>query len=168
MVEHIIWFLSTAMVIVTVTLHYEVMTIVSDRIVPWAQRHVQMRRVVAFAIAGLMLGHITEIWVFAFIIKLLVYFPSFGSIQGDFSNRWEDFLYLSAVNYTSLGDGDIRLIGPARAIAASETLAGVMMIAWSASFTYLKMELIWERRRGYAKGELPPLPPNMPERRRTP
>jgi len=153
MVEQIIWLVAAIMVIVTVTVHYEVMTVVSDRIVPWAQRHVHSRRVIAFAIAGLLLGHISEIWIFAIVTKLLLLFPSFGAVHGDFTNQWEDYLYLSAVNYTSIGDNNIRIVGPARALAASEALAGIMMIAWSASFTYLKMEVIWERRRGQSRGD---------------
>ncbi|MDR3424000.1 MAG: two pore domain potassium channel family protein [Alphaproteobacteria bacterium] len=147
MVEHLVWLISVAMVLITVTVHYEIMTVVSDRVIPWAQRHVHSRRVMTFAIAGLLCGHIAEIGLFALAIKLLVFSPAFGSIQGDFSNLWGDFFYLSAVNYTSLGDNTIHLIGPARALSVSEALAGMMMIAWSASFTYLKMESIWERRR---------------------
>lgn len=147
MIEHMVWLLSALMVIITVSVHYECMTFVSDKIIPWAQKHVHNRRVITFAIAGLLMGHITEIWLFALATRILLFFPTFGEIHGEFSNKWEDFLYLSAVNYTSLGDVTLHLTGPARAISAGETLAGMMMIGWSASFTYLKMEMIWERRR---------------------
>jgi hypothetical protein len=147
MIEHLVWLFSAFMVIVTVTVHYEVMTVVSDKVIPWAQKHVHSRRVMAYGIAGLLAGHITEIGLFAIVTKILVYFPMFGSVQGGVDYGWGDFLYLSAVNYTSLGDNILHLVGPARAIAACESLAGMMMIAWSASFAYLKMEMIWERRR---------------------
>jgi hypothetical protein len=147
MFEHIVWLFSAVMVILTVTVHYEVMAVTSDRIIPWTQKHVQSRRVMAYAIAGLLLGHIFEIWLFALAMKALLYFPLLGSIQGAFENGWGDFLYLSTVSYTTLGDNSIHLTGPIRALAASESLVGMMMIVWSASFAYLKMEMIWERRR---------------------
>jgi hypothetical protein len=147
MIEDLVWLFSAVMVIVTVSLHYEVMTFVSDKVIPWAQKRVHSRRVMAYAIGGLLLGHIIEIWLFALVMRTLVYFPLFGSVQGDFGSSWEDFLYLSAVNYTSLGDNVIHVVGPTRALTATESLAGMMMIAWSASFAYLKMEMIWERRR---------------------
>jgi len=147
MAANIVWLLSALMVIATVTVHYEIIMIVSDYVVPWAKKHIHSRRVMSFAIAGLLAGHVLEIFLFALAIKLLVSFPEFGSVIGDFTGIWEDYLYLSAVNYTSIGADSIRLTGPVRMLAAGETLAGLMMIAWSASFTYLKMEMIWERRR---------------------
>jgi len=146
MIEHFMWVFSALLVIVTVTVHYEVMMLVSDKVIPWAQKRSHSRRVIAIAITGLLLGHIIEIWIFAIAIWGLLQFPPLGGLQGDITDLWSDCLYLSSVNYTSLGDGNLRLIGPARAIASCETLAGLMMIAWSASFTYLKMEQIWRKR----------------------
>jgi hypothetical protein len=147
MTEYIIWLFAAIMMGITVTVHYEVMAITSDRIIPWAQKRAPSRRVVAYGITGLLLGHIIEIGLFALLFKILLSFPLWGSIQGDFGNGWGDFLYLSTVSYTTLGDSGVRLIGPIRAIAASESLVGMMMIVWSASFAYLKMDMIWERRR---------------------
>ncbi|MDE1901886.1 MAG: two pore domain potassium channel family protein [Alphaproteobacteria bacterium] len=133
------------MVIATVSLHYEVMSFVSDRVMPWAQKHLHGRRVIAIAVAALLCGHIIEVWGFAFVMWLLVQNTAMGTLQGASGHHWLDFLYLSAVNYTSLGDGVLRLDGPVRAIAVTEALTGLMMIGWSSSFTYLKMERIWRR-----------------------
>lgn len=145
MIESFVWLLAWILVLITVSVHYEVIRLVSDQVMPWAGRRLHNRRIIAVVIATLMLGHIAEIWLFALAIKLLVRFPIFGSLQGDMGQGWGDFLYLSSVNYTSLGDSSLRIVGPARALASSETLAGMMMIAWSASFTYLKMEQVWKR-----------------------
>ena len=146
MVEVIAWFVACILVIAAVTLHYEVMSFTSDRLIPWAQRRLYNRRVMVFTIGCLMVGHIAQIWLFALVTMIGVQDASLGAVQGDFTNHWGDFLYLSAVNYTSLGDGGLRLVGPARVLAATETLVGMMMIAWSASFTYLKMETIWRKK----------------------
>ena len=52
-------------------------------------------------------------------------------------------LYFSLVTYTSLGYGDIAPLGPARLLAGIESLIGLGLIAWSASFTYLEMQRHW-------------------------
>jgi len=147
MIEFVLWLFSGVMLVTTVVIHYEVITIVSDRIIPWAQKCVPSRKVMAYAIAGLLFGHIAEIWLFALAAKIIIAFPVLGTMQGADENSFVTLLYLSSVNYTSLGDNTIRLIGPVRALAAGESLVGMVMIAWSASFAYLKMKLIWERRR---------------------
>ena len=146
MVEHLVWLFSAFLIIATVTVHYEVMMLVSDKVIPCAQKQTHSRRVISIAITGLLLGHIIEIWIFALAMWVLLQIPILGTLQGGETNLWSDCLYLSSVNYTSLGDGSLRMTGPARAIASAETLAGLMMIAWSASFTYLKMEQIWRNR----------------------
>ena len=64
---------------------------------------------------------------------------------GEFEHAY-DAIYHSAVNFSSLGYGDIHPVGSMRAIAVTEALTGLMMIGWSASFTYLKMEQIWQTR----------------------
>jgi hypothetical protein len=147
MTEYILWLFSAILLVITVTIHYEVITIVSDRVIPWAQKCVPSRKVMAYAIGGLLFGHIAEIWLFALATKILIAFPVLGDVEGVSDNGFGVLLYLSSVNYTSLGDNTIRLVGPVRAIAAGESLIGMVMIAWSASFAYLKMKLIWERRR---------------------
>jgi hypothetical protein len=47
------------------------------------------------------------------------------------------------VVYTSLGFGDIQPIAHVRLIAGVEALVGLLMIGWSASFTYISMERFW-------------------------
>ena len=50
------------------------------------------------------------------------------------------------ITYTSLGYGDIAPLGPARLLAGIESLIGLGLIAWSASFTYLEMQRHWYER----------------------
>ena len=61
-------------------------------------------------------------------------------------SRPTDILYFSLVTYTSLGYGDIAPLGPARLLAGIESLIGLGLIAWSASFTYLEMQHHWYER----------------------
>jgi hypothetical protein len=54
-----------------------------------------------------------------------------------------DVLYFSFSTYTSLGYGDIVPVGDARLLAGIESLLGLVLIAWTASFTYLEMREHW-------------------------
>ena len=140
------WFIATVLVIITIGIHYEIMRVVSDFVLPWAFKRFHDRRAIMTMITTLMLGHIIEIWVFALAIYLATLDPRFGALSGNFDGSFDTFVYFSAVNYTSTGYGDITPQGVIRSIAVSEALAGLMMIAWSASFTYIKMETIWSLR----------------------
>src|SRR5271168_4659053 len=96
---------------------------------------------------SLLCGHIIEIWLFALSMMSLLLIPGFGSLTGAFDGDLHAFLYFSAPTYTAIGDGDVQQFGPIRSVIVSEILVGLMMIAWSASFTYLKMEEIWQQHR---------------------
>lgn len=146
MLDLLAWAIGGLMVIVSVLVHFETMTLISDRVVPWGIRRKQGRRTIVFALMALMVGHIVEIWLFALAIRVMLWFPAFGDIGGGFEGKIGDYLYFSAVNYTSLGYGEVFPVGSIRAISVTEALTGLMMIGWSASFTYLKMEQLWQSR----------------------
>jgi len=63
-----------------------------------------------------------------------------------------DYIAFSAETYTSLGLGDIRPVGVLRLLAGTETLTGLILIAWSASFTYLAMSRFWRAGNGNGAG----------------
>lgn len=140
------WIIATGLVLITIGIHYEIMRLVSDYVIPWAMKRFHDRRTMTLMIGSLIFGHILEIWVFGLALSAMALMPELGHLSGDFDGTWDAFLYFSAVNYTSLGYGDILPHGALRSVAVSEALAGLMMIAWSASFTYLKMEQIWALR----------------------
>lgn len=52
-------------------------------------------------------------------------------------------LYFSAETYTTLGFGDLTPAGPVRLLAGVEALNGLLLIGWSASYTYIAMERFW-------------------------
>jgi hypothetical protein len=55
-----------------------------------------------------------------------------------------DYLYFSAVIYTSLGIGDIVPTEHLRFLAGVEALNGLLLIAWSASFLFSTMNRLWD------------------------
>ncbi|MEM9882591.1 MAG: potassium channel family protein, partial [Planctomycetota bacterium] len=48
-----------------------------------------------------------------------------------------DAVYFSAAVYTTVGFGDITPVGHLRLLVGIEALTGLMLVAWSASFTFL-------------------------------
>ena len=67
----------------------------------------------------------------------------FGDLQNAAGEVTHDYWYFSFVAYTSLGFGDITPRGSLRFMTAMETLTGLVLIAWTASFIYLEMQTNW-------------------------
>jgi hypothetical protein len=66
-----------------------------------------------------------------------------GTFKGLAELTLLDSLYFSAETFTSLGFGDIVPTGPLQLLASSETLIGLLLIGWSASYTFVAMERFW-------------------------
>jgi hypothetical protein len=125
-----------------VLLHYDVLNLLSRWLVRLKSSH---RRRVVFAIFGLLGVHTTEIWVFGLAYDLLLQWPIFGSMHG-IDGGLLDFVYLSAMTFSTVGTSDTYLTGPIRFLAGTEALTGLMLITWSASFTFLEMQRFWRDR----------------------
>lgn len=97
---------------------------------------------IVFTLFGL---HLFEVLLFALAISVHE-LAGFGRLAGDvgLSTSWfSDHFYFSIASYTSLGIGDVEPRGSLRLISGVEALTGLILIAWSASFTYLLMEKFW-------------------------
>ena len=134
----ILVFVSTIFVIVlAVALHYEVLTHLAER---HFKRSWPSRLVLPIGVLVVILTHVIEIWIFAFLYYFLLSTGDVGDVVGEFNYTIKDCAYFSFVNYTSLGYGDLVPIGNIRFTAGSEALTGLVLIAWTASFTYLQMQ----------------------------
>lgn len=131
---------STILVLVVVMIHYEVLRFTSLLLPRLAVPPRQRILVVIFAA---FFAHAVEVWLYAIVYYFLAENAGLGHFGGAFQNHFSDFLYFSTATYTSLGYGDIYPTGGLRLMAGIETVVGLMMIAWSASFTYLAMEKFW-------------------------
>ncbi len=97
---------------------------------------------ILFTLFGL---HLFEVLLYAVAISAHE-LAGLGSLAGavDPSSDWlEDHIYFSIASYTTLGIGDIVPHGTLRLLSGVEALNGLILIAWSASFTYLVMERFW-------------------------
>ena len=130
---------------IIITLHYEMLRN-CIRLLP-AVAHKRRRRVI-FLILVILLTHAVEIWIFGIAYAFLARFGLFGVIEGT-SPALEliDYVYFSAMVYTTVGFGDLVPEGPIRFMAGMEALTGLVMITWSASFTFLEMQRDWREQR---------------------
>jgi Na+-driven multidrug efflux pump len=111
--------------------------------------HFTPRLRVLAIIVPIFAAHIISIWIYALSYFLVANYLSMGEVTGAGHTTglsyesFVNYLYFSAATYTSLGFGDIVPTGDLRMLTAAEVLNGLVMIAWTASFTYLTMEKFW-------------------------
>lgn len=98
---------------------------------------------VLYGIGSVILLHVIEIWLFGIALWLLLLWPACGGLAGQDSYGMLDYVYFSAVTFSTVGFGDLSPVGAIRFVSATEALAGFVLITWSASFTYLEMERFW-------------------------
>ena len=134
-------------VALVVTVHYEVLGRLSMRLAE--QLRPRFRSVVM--ILGGLFAHIGEMWVFAFAYYVLCderfvgdKHP-FGRIVG-VNEGLLDYVYFSAATFTTLGYGDLVPEGHVRFLTAMESICGLCLVAWTATFTYLEMQPRLRRR----------------------
>ncbi len=132
----------TAIVIVSlcVVLHYEALN-ACNRYLPRLSH--RRRRRVLILIFIVLITHIAEIWLFGVGYFVLVQHYAIGSVTGLPTAELPDFVYFSAITYSTVGFGDAVPIGAIRFLAGMEALAGFVMITWSASYTFLEMQRDW-------------------------
>ena len=83
--------------------------------------------------------HIAEIWIFGLTYYLLLLDDGFGGFGSMSSAGSFDCIYFSATVYTTLGFGDIVPLGPIRFLTGTQSIVGLTLITWSASFTFGEM-----------------------------
>jgi hypothetical protein len=134
--------LTTLVVIgLVIALHYEVLRACIQYLPSVARKR---RQRVLILIYVILVTHGLEIWLFAFAYFCLLQFDIFGTLEGQVAvTSLLDHVYYSGTVYTTLGFGDIVPSGPIRFMTGMEALTGLVMITWSASFTFLEMQRDW-------------------------
>ena len=87
---------------------------------------------------------VTEKMLWASFYGLSVGELNWGSLDGLGSGRLMDYVYYSFTVYTTLGFGDIVPRGMIRYLSGIESLTGLVLITWTASFLYLEMRKYWD------------------------
>jgi hypothetical protein len=118
------------LVVLTTVIHYEVLRGLT---VGLPVIRIPSRGKLLVVIFATFLAHAVEIVLYALAAYALDPRPLLFSTS----------LYFSAETYTSLGYGDIVPRGDLRLLAGVEALNGLLLIGWSASYTYIAMERFW-------------------------
>ncbi len=143
--EHVlvalVTFAITAMVVV---IHYEGVQWLARRYAsrePKRDRRAMLK--IIFALLGL---HIIEIWCYGLAYWVLARMPDTGFVHGEHGmDRVFDAIYFSAATFSTVGFGDLSPVGALRLLAGMEAVTGLLLITWSASFTFLEMSRLWSR-----------------------
>jgi hypothetical protein len=134
---------TAGVIALVVGMHYEVLR-ACIRYLPTVSQHRRQRVVVLIFV--ILVTHAVEIWVFAIAYYALLHFDAFGAVAGSVALvELVDYVYFSAMVYTTVGFGDLVPTGPIRFMTGMEALTGLVMITWSASFTFLEMQRDWPR-----------------------
>jgi len=132
---------SILLVLICILVHYEALRIVSSQLPgpSWIGLRGRMAGVVLACFAA----HTIEVWLFAGAYYLLADHFALGGVAGEQLIDFPDLVYFSVVTYSTIGFGDLYPIGGARLLAGVEAITGLLLVGWSASFTYLVMERFW-------------------------
>lgn len=113
-----------------------------------ATKEDRMRHPLPVVLVTLFVAHLAEAVVYALGLAFLDEMGRghlMGATMGG-AGWFEDHFYFSIASYTTLGLGDIIPTGDIRIVAGLESLNGLVLVSWSASFTYWVMERLWGRR----------------------
>ncbi len=138
--------INSSLVAVAVMIHYEMLYRLSRLMPTLIMKH---RYRLLVGVFGALIAHITEIWFFAFGYYLMMRLGSDGSLGtliGETSNDLMDCVYYSFITYTTLGFGDVIPTGSLRFLTGLESLTGLVLITWTASFLYIEMQKFWNDR----------------------
>lgn len=136
-----VYLVNCLIVMAAVSLHYEVLHQLSN----WIPKlKVNDRFKIVVGVLGALMAHVVEVWIYAIAYFNLLKLDGWGSLEGNFGNTIMDCVYFSFTTYTTLGFGDIAPLGDIRFVVAIESLAGLVLIAWTASFLYFQIESQWQ------------------------
>lgn len=127
---------------VVVGIHYEFLRLLSGYM---PHMSIPPRVRVLVGVFGAIAAHTVEIWIFASVYWLQLQLGGFGTLAGEFGGGFLDCVYFSFTSYTTLGYGDIHPLGLLRFLAGVESLLGLLLITWTASFLFVEMSRYWHR-----------------------
>jgi hypothetical protein len=129
-------------VVLCVVVHYEALS----RLTGLLKRiHMPPRPRILLLIFSILFTHVVEIWIFGGAYFYLVSTDGHGSLLAHHAIGLFDSIYFSAVCFTTLGLGDVVPVGAVRFMTGTEALTGFVLVAWSASFTFVEMERFWRQ-----------------------
>ncbi|HHM04314.1 MAG TPA: two pore domain potassium channel family protein [Gammaproteobacteria bacterium] len=131
-----------SVIALAVLIHYEFLYRTSAAI---PQMRIKHRLRIVIGVFGALVAHSIEIVLFAAAYYFLSQNAQWGRFSGNFDGSFTDCIYFSYTTFTTLGVGDIAPYGHLRHLAGLESLTGLLLITWTASFLYYEMQRHWNR-----------------------
>lgn len=138
-----VFLINSLVVAAAVFIHYELLYRVSRYIPQMVVRH---RFRIIFGVLASLVAHAIEIWIFAIAYYYMHNSDGWGQLYGNFNGGIMDCAYFSFTTYTTLGFGDIEPLGDLRFLTGIESLTGLVLITWTASFLFFEMQRYWDSR----------------------
>jgi len=134
-------FLTNSFVIaLAVAVHYEFLYR-ATRLIP--KMSIKPRLRIVFGVFTALAAHAVEVWIFAIAYYFIHHHGGWGQLEGNFNGSLMDCAYFSFTTYSTLGFGDIQPMGEIRFLTGLESLTGLVLVTWSASFLYFEMQRLW-------------------------
>jgi len=132
--------INSSIIAIVVVIHYEVLLLLSSGISKLTLKH---RTHIVLGVFGVLIAHTIEVWIFASAYYFMNKTENLGHLEGRFDGSLLDCVYYSFTAYTTLGLGDIVPAGAIRFLSGIEALTGLVLITWSASFLFIKLQRSW-------------------------
>jgi len=128
------------LLVATTFIHYEVLRLLTSAL---PMLRIRPRLQLILVILGAFCAHFLEILLYGVAYWVLASWFDIGGMGPSGPLPFSRCLYFSAETYTTLGYGDVLPHGDLRLLAGLEALNGMLLIGWTASFTFLSMERFW-------------------------
>ena len=136
------FFFNSLIVGLAVIFHYEALNRIG-----WIITHMRVFSQIRlmFGVMLAIIAHTVEVAIFAVAYYFMHHEKGFGNLNGNFDGSFSDALYFSFTVFTTVGFGDIEPDGPLKFLTGVESLTGLVLITWTASFLYVEMQRYWHR-----------------------
>ena len=124
-----------------VLVHYELLYRLTVYI---PKLNIKHRYRIVVGVFGALFAHTVEIFIFAAAYYFMTHTEGWGALTGSFDGSLMDCAYFSFTTFSTLGFGDIQPVGNLRFLSGIESLTGLVLITWSASFLFFEMERHWK------------------------
>ncbi|MDX1678476.1 potassium channel family protein [Arsukibacterium sp.] len=138
-----VWLFNSLIVALVVIIHYEFLYRLTRYIPTLNMKH---RYRIVVGVFGALIAHAIEIWVFALAYYLMHRADGWGELSGNSDGSLMDCVYFSFTVYSTVGFGDIAPLGELRYLTGIESLTGLVLITWTASFLFIEMQRNWSAR----------------------
>jgi hypothetical protein len=139
----VVTLVNSLVVVLAVSIHYEFLFRMTLLLPKLRLKH---RFRIVLGVFGALLAHSLEVWIFAVAYYVMHRIPGWGQLLGSDNGELLDCVYFSFTTFTTLGFGDLQPIGHLRYLTGIESLTGLVLITWTASFLFVEMHRYWDSR----------------------